>query len=898
MNTSRSSHLLSRSLLTLAIVGAQSAWAVTPLTGDAVEKKVDAILAQMTLSEKFAYINIDDGHMLRAMPQYGLPATVSYDSSMGVHVESTMFGTQYPAQSALAATWSIPRAKEYGLAVGYDTRAAGGQQLLSPGLNMYRTPFNGRAAEHVSGEDPFLGAVMGPAVTNAIQAQGVWTSAKHYLANEQDANRHYLNVHVSQRALREIYMPGFESLVKNANPAAIMCGFNKINDDFACESHSLLADALKGEWGFQGFVLSDFNSINDGLKAALAGTDLDMPSGLKMNQATLAPYLDSGALPLATLNDKVRRNLRAMVSYGFDQGLPKASGIKDDPRSIKASLHVAREGVVLLKNQAVSGGAKLLPLAKGAKIAVIGDIANQAPPSPFGTAWSKVDDHVTELAGLKSRGTGQVDYLQSMALDPQKAVWYTKDAASATPKAYVKGLTAEYFNNANLSGSPAVTRIEPGVNWIFTAGINSTAGGTTAVSGFSTTQGSFSARFSGRIKPTISGNQVFKVRGDGAMKLWVNNKLIIDDDGTALSNDLADPISKSGRAVRLEAGQMYDVKLEYSRVASSFIPSSGGLWGVQMSWAALAAPQDLSQYDAVVVAAGINNEYEGEASDHGYGLPEYQDEMIKNVIAANPKTLVVTHAGGTLDVSAWVNQVGALMHAWYPGAQGGRAIAEMVFGEVNPSAKLPVTWDRSIEDNTSYASYPDPRPYQGANALTDMTYKEDIFLGYRGYDKASKRPLFPFGYGLSYTTFDYSDLKISPQVVVPDAKVNVKFTLRNNGKVAGYEVAQLYVSPLDAQVERPVKELKGFKKVWLEPGESQEVAIALDARSLSYFDPETWSWVVDAGRYRVSVGGSSDSLPLKGTVRSLTRQLLPTNTSNPLPASVQKAVQIEADAAY
>lgn len=884
-------------LFALSLVGLPMALAAPPQQGPEVEQKVQAILSQMTLSEKLSYINIDDGHMLRALPQYGLPGTVSYDSSMGVHVESTMFGTQYPAMSALAATWNIARARDYGLAIGFDTRAAGGQQLLSPGLNLYRTPFNGRGAEHVSGEDPFLGAVMGPMVTNAIQAQGVWTAAKHYLANEQEANRHLLDVHVSERALRELYLPGFESLVKNANPAAIMCGFNKINGDFACESHSLIADTLKGQWNFQGFVLSDFNSINDGLKAALAGTDLDMPSGLKMNEATLTPFIESGELSLATIDDKVRRNLRAMVSYGFDQGLPEPSGIKDDARSLRASLNVAREGIVLLKNETV-GQAKLLPLPKSANIAVIGNIAEQAPPSPFGTAWSEVESHVTEVAGLRRRGTGNVTFLRSLSLNPQRAAWFTQDPTSSNPQAYVRGLRAEYYNNANLSGSPAVTRIEPGVNWEFTSGTNTTTRGTTTVEGFATTQGSFSARFIGKIRPTITGRHVFKVRGDGAVKLWVNNRLIVDQDGSPLSTDLADAISQSGRTVSLQAGELYDVQLEFSRVSSFYIPAQGGLWGLQMSWASLVPPADLGDYDAVVVAAGINNEYEGEASDHGYGLPEFQDEMIRNVIAANPKTVVVLHAGGTLDVSAWVNRANGLIHAWYPGAFAGTALSQIIFGDTNPSGKLPVTWDRQVQDNPSYPSYPDPRPYQGSNALADMTYSEGIFMGYRGYDKAYRKPLFAFGYGLSYSTFEYSDISVSPAIILPGSEVNVRFTVTNTGSVAGYETAQLYVMPLAPTAERPVKELKGFRKVRLQPGESRQLSIPLNARSFAWFDPDSFNWIVDAGRYRVQVGGASDNLPIRANLTALYRQELPVNTSNPLPMAVRAAVQVDPGLAY
>jgi beta-glucosidase len=255
--------------------------------------------------------------MIPSLLKWGIKGTVAYDSSMGVHVNNATFGAQYPSQSALAATWSINRAKEFGLAIAYETRISGGQQMLSPGVNLYRTPYNGRSAEYASGEDPFIGAVLAPAVVNGIQAQGIQASGKHYLANEQEANRQAVNVVVDERTLRELYLPGFESMVKNANVASIMCGFNKINGDYACENHHLITDVLKGEWGYQGTVISDFNAIHDAFKGAWAGTDIDMPSGLQFTEANLMPYVWSGQLSQNVIDDKVKRNLRAIVSYDF-----------------------------------------------------------------------------------------------------------------------------------------------------------------------------------------------------------------------------------------------------------------------------------------------------------------------------------------------------------------------------------------------------------------------------------------------------------------------------------------------------------------------------------------------------------------------------------------------------
>ncbi|MQT79699.1 beta-glucosidase [Pseudomonas helleri] len=893
-------HTLGLSLLAFGITQANLALAatVTPVTGNEVEARVSSILDNMNQSEKINFTRVDDGHMIPSLLKWGIKGTVAYDSSMGVHVNNATFGAQYPSQSALAATWSINRAKEFGLAVAYETRISGGQQMLSPGANLYRTPYNGRSAEYVSGEDPFLGAVLAPAIVNGIQAQGIQASGKHYVANEQEANRQALNVKVDERTLRELYLPGFESMVKNANVASIMCGFNKINGDYACENHHLITDILKGEWGYQGTVISDFNAIHDAFKGAWAGTDIDMPSGLQFNEANLLPYLWSGQLTQNVIDDKVKRNLRAIVSYDFQEHLNTAKTLDHPEYGQRASLNAAREGIVLLRNEKMHSGKPLLPLARTAKIAVIGNWAHEAPASPFGTANSPPNSYVTELSGLQQLASNStnVTYLSDMSLNPKTATWF--QPATGKNDVNNSGVKAEYFSNTSFSGDPVVTRVEPGVNLDWMTGSNVTQAGTTAVSGFSPNAGAFSARFTATIKPTISGPQVFKVRADGPYKVWVNDKLVVESNGVPYSNDVVNALTTSGTTGSLKADKSYSVKLEYQRVQGNFIPVLGSVTGVQMSWAALRPPADLSKYDAVVVAVGNNYENEGEGSDHGYDLPDQQAELIKHVAKANAKTIVVMHGGGVADMHPWAKKVGATLQAWFPGQQGGQALAEILYGKVNPSGKLPITIDKHIEDNPSYASYPDPAAYRGDNALTEMTYSEGLYMGYRGYDKKHAKPLYPFGFGLSYTTFDYSDLKLSSNVMAPGATVNVRFTLTNTGDKAGFEVAQLYVQPVKPAVDRPEKELKGFTKVYLQPGESKTVSIPIDSRSLAYYVDNTASWDVDAGKFKILVGADSENLQLKGTLKTLFPEHLTTRDSNPLPAPLRKAVQVDASQTY
>ncbi|WP_115717981.1 beta-glucosidase [Gallaecimonas mangrovi] len=857
-------------------------------TWSQVEARVSAILDNMSESQKIAFIRVDDGHMIPESDAFGIPGTIAYDSSMAVHVDGTNFGAGYPSQSALAATWNINRAKEVGQALGYETRIAGGEQMLSPVVNVYRTPFNGRAAESICGEDPYLCSVMAPSITNGIQSEGVMAGAKHLIANEQEANRHNLDVEVSERTLRELYLVPFESLVKNADIASIMCGFNKVNGYYACENHHIITDILKGEWGYQGFVVSDFNSIQDPFQGAWAGTDLDMPSGLQFTESNLDPLLASGAITQNVIDDKVKRNLRAAVRYGVDQEGYSAQTLTHPEYGLKASLDTAREGIVLLKNNGV------LPLSKSAKIAVIGDMADHAPSSPLGTPYSVADsDYITEVSGLKqlNNSEGNVTFISSMSLTPKTSQWYQPDCTDGD--ACASGLEAEYFANTDLSGDPELERTEQGVNFSWTDLTNDTENNSRSISDFTPTVGAFSARFTGKFKPTVTGKQVFKVRADGPFKLWVDGELVMQSDGEPLASDLPDAVVKSVATKRLKAGQLYDVKLEYSR-DQTFLGTLGGLEGLQMSWAALTPPKSLANYDAVVAVVGRNYENEGESIDPEFDIPDQQKIMLKKLTKLNPNTVVVMHAGGGMNMEPWNDNAGAILHAWYSGQLGGQALAEIIYGDVNPSGKLPITLDKKVKYNPSYASYSDPADYVGDDAKTTMTYSEGIYSGYRGYDKSGRKPLYPFGFGLSYTTFAFSNLSLDSSNVTANGTINATFTVTNTGGRDGYEVAQLYVKPLNASIDEPEHELKGFSKIYLKAGESKQVTLPLDARSFAYYKQSTDSWQVDAGeQFVVQVGDSSDNLPLTSTVAADSDITETTAASNPLPGPVQEAVQVD-----
>ncbi|SQF99222.1 Beta-glucosidase [Paucimonas lemoignei] len=852
------------------------------------EKAAEKTLAKMTMEEKLAYIGGKGGWDVKPLTQYGIPQIHGTDGGIGVRYtsEGNAQGVVYPSGPNLAATWNPRRAIDLGRALGYDTATGGYQFVTGPGITLYRMPYGGRAFEYLSGEDPFLGASLAPGVINGIQSRGVWANAKHYAANDQESSRFKLNQTMSERVLREMSLPAYESASKNSKVAMMMCSFQKINGEYACENKHLLTDILKGEWGFQGFIQSDYNAIVHGLPAAQAGADLDM-MGYQMNSSVLKPHLDSGELSAATIDEKVRRILKQIYLYKFDSKTPSTVHNMNSSTSNKTALNTAREGIVLLKNQD-----NLLPLdrQKVKKIAVVGSLAKYAPPTGFGSANVEAAHYISELSGLQQLAPGaKVEFIDGLSLDPTTTVW----SSTNTKGNEVQGLTAEYFSNADWSGEAAVTRTEKQIDLDWANGsdlpFESNTGSSDPYTNKGSTSGqlngdtsSTSVRYSGKITPTISGEQVFKVRADGAIRLWVNGKKVIDNgEGKPIPGNSIPPTIPEYAKVNLEAGKAYDIKLEYSRRAG-YLSTMGGLVGVQMSWASLNAPQDLSAYDAVVVAVGNSAEYEGEGFDHMFELPEYQSQLIQSIAKVNPKTVVTMFGGTGLKMSDWIEQVPVAVHAFYPGQNGGQALAEILYGKVNPSGKLPISIERNIEDNPVFESFP---KFANDNSLEEMSYKDDLLLGYRGYEKKGIKPLYPFGYGLSYTTFGYSNIKVTPGVAVGNTPIKVSFDLTNTGKVGGSEVAQLYVGQQNPKVERALKELKGYKKVFLNPGESKRVTIELNDRSLAYFDEKSKQWIVDADSFNLSVGSSSQDIRLNAKLTNSFRQELSTTTSNPLPRS-------------
>lgn len=794
-----------------------------------VEERVQALLGAMTLDEKLDYIGGYKYFSIRGIERLGLPEILLSDGPVGLRGEGQ--STAYPASILTAASWDTTAAVALGRALGQDARARGVHVLLGPGVNIYRAPMNGRNFEYL-GEDPFLTGRMAVGYIRGVQSQGVVATVKHFAGNNQEWDRNNVSSDIDERTLQEIYLPAFRAAVQQGHVGAVMDSYNLINGEHATQNQHLNNDILKGQWGFDGVLMSDWVATYDGVAAARGGLDLEMPSAAFMNKQTLLPALQSGALSEEVINDKVRRILRMIFRNAFydrpqlDKTIPA-----DNPATAAAALRVARGGMVLLKNEQ-----HVLPLANSVKsVAVIGPNA-KAYVAGGGSSLVPPFHSVSLWQGLQAVGPN-LKLTYALGGVPPLSDYAAQSPFFTAPGSKEAGLKAEYFANQKLEGAPAATRTEQAVQHIWLDKPD--------VAGLPADH--FSARYTGVLRPARSGRYKLAAKGDDGFRLFIDGQPVINewhDQGP----------TQHGVFRQLEAGKEYAVKLEYFENAG----------GAEITLAAYIEKIDFAEAEAAaraaqvaVVAVGFDNGSEGEGSDRTFALPEHQVALINAVAKANPNTVVVLNAGGNVDMSGWLPAVKGLIHAWYPGQEGGTALAEILLGKVNPSGKLPASFERQWADNPTFKNYYDP------DGDKRVAYQEGLNVGYRHYDQSPVKPLFPFGFGLSYTTFAYSNLKVSR---TGNATAAVSFTLTNTGPVDGAEVAQVYVHQARSPVSRPIKELKGFAKVFLKKGETRTVTVPLDAAAFSYFKTEKKAFGYDPGTFDILVGSASDAVKLRGSV--------------------------------
>jgi beta-glucosidase len=813
-----------------------------------VDARAADLLRRLTQDEKLSLLT-GTGFTSQPIPRLGIPPMAMADAGQGVRGGSgTTLGpaSLFPSGVAMASTWNPELVGRIGRAIGEEGRnkGTGVQVMLGPAINIHRTPLGGRNGEYFS-EDPFLAARLAVGYVRGMQSTGVAACLKHYAANNQETDRFNVDVRVGERALREIYLPAFEAGVKEGGAWTVMASYNRINGAYATANHYLLKDVLKRGWGFNGLVMSDWGAVHE-TDVPAAGTDLEMPGPGLVTRERLQQALAAGQVQQVDIDDAVLRLLRTMVRVGLVDGLPAPDHtVVNSPDHQRLAREAAEQAVVLLKNQ---GG--LLPLHR-ARLHSIAVIGQGAQGMQYGAAGSPGLDpfyHVSPLDGIRSHAGAGISVRYARGYSEGAPI----PASALTTPAGAHGLHAEYFAGTNLQGQPLLSRDEPGID-LQTSG--PPALGVPAIN--------YSTRWTGRLTAPVTGHYRLIFTVDDGVRLFLDGKLLIDQWNDGASR----PFSVG---VDLVAGRSHDVRVEYYQHLGDAV--------AHLNWV---RPNDRPYGDAieaarasdVAVVCVTTNGTEGEGNDRpSMDLPDGQDDLIRAVAAANPRTVVVLNNGTPVDMRGWLARVPALIEAWFPGQEGGNALAAILFGDINPSGKLPDTLAAHREDYPDYGNYPETGGREH--------YAEGIYVGYRHFDRANIAPLFPFGYGLSYTTFRYADLRVSGSLR-PGGTVTVRANVTNTGARAGAEVAELYLHDPHPRIDKPVRELKGFNKVTLQPGETKTVTFTLTPRDLAYFDVPGKGWRADAGVYEVQVGASSRDIRLRAPLR------LTSAFTDPVPLSRQ-----------
>ncbi|MEO8355509.1 MAG: glycoside hydrolase family 3 C-terminal domain-containing protein [Chloroflexota bacterium] len=801
--------------------------------------RINDLLSQMTLEEKISMLAGADLWHSVAVPRLGIPQFKTTDGPNGARGASGSMSSPSvatPVGIALGATWNPALVEKVGNVLADELEAKGAHILLAPTVNIHRTPIAGRNFECYS-EDPFLSGMMASAYIKGIQDKGKGACIKHFIANDQEFERFSISSEVDERTLREIYLEPFRIAIRNSKPWAVMSSYNRVNGTYACEYDHSLKEILKDEWGFDGIVMSDWFGTYD-KEVPAGGLDLEMPGPARwMAEEHVKNVLENGTLTEDGLNDKVRRLLGVLEKAGlFENPVLQPERGEDKPEHRAIIREAAQEAIVLLKNNGI------LPLANTVKtIAMIGPYARTA--QILGGGSSSVTPHytVSPFDGIKDPEGRDV------LVEAAFGTFIHKNLPAPAPDTLStasgeNGLRLSLYAGTEFSGEPLYAETTTGVQhgW-FDHSVPHVP------------QDNFSLRMEGLFTPKESGLHTLSLTAVGWCRLFLDGKLVVDH-----SSD-SDMGQQRTATLELEGGKPYDIKLEY-------------YWKGNPRWRSVAighqpphatdliaeAVELARRSDVAVVVAGLNDEWESEGFDRvDMKLPGEQDELIRQVVAANPNTIVVLNVGSPVEMP-WVDDVPAIVQLWYDSQEQGNALADVLFGDVNPSGKLPTTFPVRLQDNPAYINYP------GENGR--VHYGEGIFVGYRYYDKKEVAPLFPFGHGLSYTSFEYSNLRISETSITPHQTLEVKVDVTNTGKVNGKEIVQLYVRDVKSTFARPRKELKGFEKVELAPQQTKTVAFSLDREAFWYFDAVKNAWSTEPGEFEILIGASSRDIRLSGMV--------------------------------
>lgn len=809
-----------------------------------MDPRIEKWLAELTVDEKAALVAGADLWHTAAVPRLGIPALRVSDGpngARGVSFRGALTSACLPCGAAQGASFDPALVERIGAALGEEARSKGAGVLLAPTVNLQRTPTGGRNFECAS-EDPFLAARMAAAFVRGVQARGVGACVKHFACNDTEWERHRASVEVDERALRELYLAPFEAAVREAGAWSVMAAYNRLGGVHCSEHERLLTGILRDEWGFDGAVISDWFATQSGPPSIRAGMDLEMPGPPRHYGAKLAAAVRAGEADAAALDASVRRVLGLLARTGaLDVEGPPPERADDRPEHRALAREAAVAGMVLLRNERDA-----LPLARVRQLAVVGPNADRAVIQGGGSARVTPHYAVSPLSGLSERAArGEVELV--FARGP--TCYRTLPALGG---ADVEGaLELELFAGEEPGDAPLRSeRPRSGeLLWLTPpAPIAADA--------------RFSARLRGRLRAREGGAQRLSLISAGRARLRIDGREAIDlwtgrERGSAFFGLGSKEVEV---AVPLAAGASVEIEVDFAHDRPG-LPS-----GLRLGFAPPEAADALERAvdaargaDAAVVVVGLDEDWETEGRDRdSFSLPGRQDELVAAVAAANPRTIVVVNAGSPIAMP-WADDAAALLQLWYPGQEGGRALADVLFGDADPGGRLPLTIPLRMEDTPAFLSCP-------GEDLT-LRYDEGVFVGYRWYDARGLAPRFPFGHGLSYARFEYGALRVAREATPAGEDVEAEIEVTNAGARAGVEVVQLYLEAPPGRLRRPPRTLAGFAKLRLAPGERGVARFRIPPRAFSVWDAATGGWRVEPGDHALVAGRSSRDLRARAACR-------------------------------
>lgn len=807
---------------------------------------VNERLDQLTLEEQVSLLAGVDFWTTSPVKRIGIPAIKVTDGPSGARGGGSFVGgiksACFPCAISVGSTWDTDLAKQMGVALAEEAKSKNALVLLAPTVNIHRSGLNGRNFECYS-EDPKLTSKLAVAYIDGVQSQGVAATIKHFVGNESEIERQTISSEIGERALREIYMPPFEAAVKTARVKAVMTGYNKLNGTYASENNWLLNEVLRGEWAFDGIVMSDWFGSHSTADTINAGLDLEMPGPTRDRGQKLIKAVNDGIVSEKTVRESAKRMMKLMDWVGafnedYNDSLISVENEKaqDLPRHRALIRKIGAEGTVLLKND------DILPLDKNniTSLAVIGPNAAEARIMGGGSAQINAHYRVSPLQGLKSAlGGNQIIIFEQGCNNNRLLKIFNSDIET---KFYSKNENDDIEIHADTNDEGEYIWIELPFDKKY--------------------HKNFRAIVSGEFKPEVDGVYDFGVACAGLAKLYVDDKLVVNahDDWKVGENFFGFGCDEVRSSMRLNAGQSYRVVVKFQTADADL--NSVGLSALRVGIELPLSEDDIAK--AVEIAknqpiallfVGREGEWDTEGLDLPHmRLPGAQDQLIKRVAEVNSNVIVILQSGGPIEMP-WLKDVKAVLQMWYPGQELGNSFADIIFGDVSPGGRLPQTFPKKLLDNSSFSH--DPISYPGEDGV--VRYDEGVFVGYRHHDTHEILPKFPFGFGLSYSVFKWEKPKIS-NTTLSEQKIQVSIEIKNIGLVKASEVVQLYMQPIGSKVDRPKKELCDFAKIYLEPDKSGVVNLEVGLKSLSYFDVDAGEFIADKGKYELLLAASSQDI--------------------------------------